>query len=384
MIFIKDVCQTTTLFALIEEQFLRKHALLFEEIDSAYNSSGCQYKKQEEGDALCWEEPKVKDDEILIRVEATALNRADTLQRQGKYPPPKGDSEYPGLDCSGIIELVGKNVSQAVFTFEIDDSGGDVIWRSAGRNLQGWGRHRVVFKTRYSMAVNVVGFAYAMLQGFDFAYQLATGNHHKRRHYLRYYFDLAMDQAIFDRIMLTYLLISSGSSAATRVDDWKSNWGADKFPQLATTSVGLVPIAVIARTRNIDEENRTTKDFLILRPMKSHLKKQNSSLVHTDVQNWDAELYVKLDNNIKLDLGQDSLYIGCMKSGEGLIHEVFKMVLRGLSSTKLTRPGKFRRCLDGYAVKSSIKAKDGVPYPLEKTIFFIPQPPTLILYDKIM
>ncbi|KAI3768196.1 hypothetical protein L2E82_18682 [Cichorium intybus] len=38
--------------------------------------------------------------------------RADTLQRQGKYPPPKGDSEYPGLDCSGIIELVGKNVSR--------------------------------------------------------------------------------------------------------------------------------------------------------------------------------------------------------------------------------------------------------------------------------
>lgn len=58
------------------------------------------------------EEPNVKDDEVLIRVEATALNRADTLQRQGKYPPPKGDSEYPGLECSGTIELVGKNVSR--------------------------------------------------------------------------------------------------------------------------------------------------------------------------------------------------------------------------------------------------------------------------------
>lgn len=93
---------------------------------------------------------------------------------------------------------------------------------------------------RYSMAVNVVGFAYAVLQGFDLAYQLATGNHYKRRHYLRYYFDFAMDQ------MLTYLLISSGSSAATRVDDWKSNWGADKFPQLATTSVGLGFVAFVA------------------------------------------------------------------------------------------------------------------------------------------
>nr|GLL45770.1 quinone oxidoreductase PIG3 [Ipomoea trifida] len=56
------------------------------------------------------EDPKMKDDEVLIRVAATALNRADTLQRQGKYPPPKGDSEYPGLECSGTIEAVGKNV----------------------------------------------------------------------------------------------------------------------------------------------------------------------------------------------------------------------------------------------------------------------------------
>ncbi|XP_024977435.1 CASP-like protein 4A1 isoform X2 [Cynara cardunculus var. scolymus] len=93
---------------------------------------------------------------------------------------------------------------------------------------------------RYSMAVNVVGFAYAVLQGFDLAYQLATGNHYNRRHTLRYYFDFAMDQ------MLTYLLISSGSSAATRVDDWKSNWGADKFPELATASVGLGFVAFVA------------------------------------------------------------------------------------------------------------------------------------------
>lgn len=56
------------------------------------------------------EDPKIKDDEVLIRVAATALNRADTLQRQGRHPPPKGDSEYPGVECSGIIEAVGKNV----------------------------------------------------------------------------------------------------------------------------------------------------------------------------------------------------------------------------------------------------------------------------------
>ncbi|KAL3627674.1 hypothetical protein CASFOL_029037 [Castilleja foliolosa] len=56
------------------------------------------------------EDPKVEDDEVLIRIAATALNRADTLQRQGKYPPPKGSSEYLGLECSGTVQSVGKNV----------------------------------------------------------------------------------------------------------------------------------------------------------------------------------------------------------------------------------------------------------------------------------
>ena len=43
----------------------------------------------------------------------------------------------------------------------------------------------------------------------------------------------------------------------------------------------------------------------------------------------------------------------------------------------------FRSCLDGYAVKSSLKAEDGVLYPLEKAFFFLPKPPTLIPYDEV-
>lgn len=58
------------------------------------------------------EDPQIKDDEMLIKVEATALNRADTLQRKGSYPPPPGASPFPGLECSGIIEQVGKNVTR--------------------------------------------------------------------------------------------------------------------------------------------------------------------------------------------------------------------------------------------------------------------------------
>ncbi|EHA8587922.1 FACT complex subunit SSRP1 [Cocos nucifera] len=68
---------------------------------------------------------------------------------------------------------------------------------------------------------------------------------------------------------------------------------------------------------------------------------------------------------------------------QGLVSEVFTKVLRGLSGAKVTRVGSFRSCQGGYAVKSSLKAEDGLLYPLEKGFFFLPKPPTLILHDEI-
>lgn len=68
---------------------------------------------------------------------------------------------------------------------------------------------------------------------------------------------------------------------------------------------------------------------------------------------------------------------------QGLTHEIFIAILRGLSGTKVTRPGKFRSSQDGYAVKSSLKAEDGVLYPLEKSFFFLPKPPALILHEEV-
>ncbi|KAK1693625.1 hypothetical protein QYE76_010322 [Lolium multiflorum] len=70
-------------------------------------------------------------------------------------------------------------------------------------------------------------------------------------------------------------------------------------------------------------------------------------------------------------------------SYNGLEHEVFSKILRGLSGAKVTRPSTFRSCQDGYAVKSSLKAEDGLLYPLEKGFFFLPKPPTLILHEEI-
>src|SRR3954454_17278160 len=50
--------------------------------------------------------------EVIVDVAATAVNRADLLQRQGFYPPPPGASEILGLECSGIISEVGENVAE--------------------------------------------------------------------------------------------------------------------------------------------------------------------------------------------------------------------------------------------------------------------------------
>ncbi|WP_309120965.1 NAD(P)H-quinone oxidoreductase [Paenibacillus sp.] len=48
--------------------------------------------------------------ELLVRVRATALNRADLLQRMGKYPPPQGVTDILGLEMAGIVEAVGAGV----------------------------------------------------------------------------------------------------------------------------------------------------------------------------------------------------------------------------------------------------------------------------------
>jgi putative PIG3 family NAD(P)H quinone oxidoreductase len=56
-------------------------------------------------------EPVPGAGEIVIDMAATAVNRADTLQRQGKYPPPPGASEILGLECSGTVAAVGPEVS---------------------------------------------------------------------------------------------------------------------------------------------------------------------------------------------------------------------------------------------------------------------------------
>ncbi len=57
-------------------------------------------------------DPVAGPEQVLLDVRATALNRADLLQRRGKYPPPKGESEVLGLECAGVVGAVGSNVTR--------------------------------------------------------------------------------------------------------------------------------------------------------------------------------------------------------------------------------------------------------------------------------
>ncbi len=54
--------------------------------------------------------PLLGEHDIRIAVAATAVNRADLLQRQGHYPPPAGASEILGMECAGVVTEVGKEV----------------------------------------------------------------------------------------------------------------------------------------------------------------------------------------------------------------------------------------------------------------------------------
>lgn len=66
-----------------------------------------------EAGKLVWSEvddPVIGEDEVLLKIHAAALNRADLLQRAGQYPPPPGWPDRFGLEAAGTIEAVGENV----------------------------------------------------------------------------------------------------------------------------------------------------------------------------------------------------------------------------------------------------------------------------------
>ncbi len=56
--------------------------------------------------------PPAGPGEVLIRVDAAGVNRPDVMQRQGKYPPPPGASDIPGLELAGSVAALGAGVTR--------------------------------------------------------------------------------------------------------------------------------------------------------------------------------------------------------------------------------------------------------------------------------
>ncbi len=57
--------------------------------------------------------PRPAQGEVLVRVAAAGVNRPDLMQRQGKYPPPPGASDIPGLEIAGTIVALGPSVDRS-------------------------------------------------------------------------------------------------------------------------------------------------------------------------------------------------------------------------------------------------------------------------------
>lgn len=96
------------------------------------------------------------------------------------------------------------------------------------------------------------------------------------------------------------------------------------------------------------------------------------------------------DMSVNLDIPDDVLKVKNDKGAKlertmtGSSPDTFARVLRGLSGSKLTRPGAFRdRSGEGVAVRCSYKADDGYLYPLERAFFYVQKPPLLMAYDDV-
>ena len=75
-----------------------------------------------DGDALVWreiDEQAVGPGEVRIAIRATAINRADLIQRTGGYPPPPGASHVMGLECAGVVAEIGEGVKRVAVGDEV-------------------------------------------------------------------------------------------------------------------------------------------------------------------------------------------------------------------------------------------------------------------------
>ncbi|KAM0865648.1 hypothetical protein ACQ4PT_043146 [Festuca glaucescens] len=96
------------------------------------------------------------------------------------------------------------------------------------------------------------------------------------------------------------------------------------------------------------------------------IRKGKTLYPHIVIQ-FETETIVEKSMKLRRELLAEKYKGRLEESYQGLVHEVFVKALRGLSGARVTRPGSFRNSQDGYAVKSSLKAEDGLLYPLERS-----------------
>jgi NADPH2:quinone reductase len=65
--------------------------------------------------------PRPAAGEVLVRVEAAGVNRPDILQRLGRYPPPAGASDIPGLEISGTTVALGRPIGETPLRWQVND-----------------------------------------------------------------------------------------------------------------------------------------------------------------------------------------------------------------------------------------------------------------------
>ena len=73
--------------------------------------------------SLRWDnvpDPIIKSEEVLVKIKAAALNRADLMQREGDYPPPPGCPEWMGLEVAGEIVEMGEE-AKAKSSYQVGD-----------------------------------------------------------------------------------------------------------------------------------------------------------------------------------------------------------------------------------------------------------------------
>lgn len=138
--------------------------------------------------------------------------------------------------------------------------------------------------------------------------------------------------------LLAFVGVYTGFGGRLRRNVIRGSWLSKANDLKKLEEKGIVVRFVIGRSanrgdsldRNIDEENRTKKDFLILEhheEAQEELANKAKFFFSTAVQMWDADFYVKVDDNVDLKFdeliellerhrGQENAYLGCMKSGE--------------------------------------------------------------------